>query len=100
MNDRAAMRKVLEYLALGKPVVQFPLAEMRRLCGDATVYARDGDAADLAECICGLLDDEAGRAELGAAARRRALDGLMWPQQVPALHAAVECALGRAREPA
>ena len=44
MNDRAAMRKVLEYLALGKAVVQFPLAEMQRLCGDATVYARNGDA--------------------------------------------------------
>ena len=96
MNDRAAMRKVLEYLALGKPVVQFPLAEMRRLCGDASVYARDGDAADLAERICGLLDDEAARLRLGAAARRRALDGLMWPQQVPALQAAVECALAHA----
>lgn len=100
MNDRAAMRKVLEYLALGKPVVQFPLSEMRRLCGDASVYARDGDAADLAERICGLLDDEAARLRLGAAARRRALDGLMWPQQVPALQAAVECALAHAREAA
>jgi glycosyltransferase involved in cell wall biosynthesis len=93
MNDRAAMRKVLEYLALGKPVVQFPLAEMQRLCGDAAVYARDRDAADLAERICGLLDDDVARRRLGAAARRRALDGLMWPQQVPALRAAVACAL-------
>jgi glycosyltransferase involved in cell wall biosynthesis len=96
MNDRAAMRKVLEYLALGKPVVQFPLAEMQRLCGDAAVYARDGDAADLADRICRLLDDEDARRRLGAAARRRAMDGLMWPQQLPALRAAVDCAIAHA----
>lgn len=95
MNDRAAMRKVLEYLALGKAVVQFPLAEMQRLCGDATIYARNGDAQDLGDRICALLDDEPRRRQLQEAARRRASDGLMWPQQVPALLAAVETAAGR-----
>jgi glycosyltransferase involved in cell wall biosynthesis len=94
MNDRAAMRKVLEYLALGKAVVQFPLAEMQRLCGNATVYARNGDAADLAERICALLDDAACRRRLGEAARRQVSAGLMWPQQIPALLAAVETAAG------
>ena len=98
MNDRAAMRKILEYLALGRPVVQFPLAEMRRLCGDATVYARSGDAADLAARICALLDDDDRRRELGDAARRRAWSTLMWPAQVPALHAAVDAAMSRAAE--
>lgn len=99
MNDRAAMRKVLEYLALGKAVVQFPLTEMQRLCGDAAVYARNGDAADLADCICALLDDGAGRRKLEEAARRRASQGLMWPQQVPALLAAVETAAARGTTP-
>lgn len=99
MNDRAAMRKVLEYLALGKAVVQFPLAEMQRLCGDATVYARNGDATDLADRICALLDDEARRRRLGQAARHRASAGLMWPQQVPALLAAVETAAARGGSP-
>ena len=94
MNDRAAMRKVFEYLALGKAVVQFPLAEMHRLCGDATIYARNGDSYDLADRICRLLDDEPSRRRLGEAARRRASAGLMWPEQVPALLAAVETAAG------
>ena len=94
MNDRAAMRKVLEYMAMGRPVVQFPLQEMRRLCGDAAVYARDGDAADLARQIAELLDDPDRRAELGERARRHVWEqGLMWPDQVPALLAAVEAAL-------
>jgi glycosyltransferase involved in cell wall biosynthesis len=92
MNDRAAMRKVLEYLALGRAVVQFPLAEMRRLCGDATVYARSGDAADLADRICELLDDDDRRRQLGEAARRRVWSGHMWPQQAPLLLQAVAAA--------
>jgi glycosyltransferase involved in cell wall biosynthesis len=95
MNDRAAMRKILEYLALGKAVVQFPLAEMQRLCGDASMYARPGDAADLAARICELLDDGQHRRCMEEAARRRMSLGLMWPQQVPALLAAVDAALNR-----
>lgn len=98
MNDRAAMRKVLEYMAAGAAVVQSPLAEMRRICGDATLYARDGDARDLADRIAELLDDPQQRVRLGRAARERA-QGLVWPRQVPALLAAVELARA-ARRPA
>jgi glycosyltransferase involved in cell wall biosynthesis len=93
MNDRAAMRKVLEYMSMGKPVVMFPLVEMRRLCGEAAVYARNADADDLAAKIATLLDDNERRAELGTKARQRMNDGLMWPQQLPTLLAAVEAAL-------
>lgn len=53
------MRKVLEYMAVGCPVVQFRLAEMRRLCGDATLWVRPGDAVDFADRIAELLDDPA-----------------------------------------
>jgi glycosyltransferase involved in cell wall biosynthesis len=92
MNDRAAMRKVLEYMAAGRPVVQFPLAQMRALCGEATVYARNADATDLADRITELISDPARREALGAAARAR-VDSLMWPQQIPAFLRAVAVAL-------
>jgi glycosyltransferase involved in cell wall biosynthesis len=92
MNDLTVMQKIVEYMAMGRPVIQFPLKEMRRICGDATVYARDGDSRDLAKQISALLDDGVRRAVLGTAARARAHDGLMWPQQVPALLAAIETA--------
>ena len=94
MNDRAAMRKVFEYMAMGRPVVQFPLTEMERICGDATVYAENANARDLAIKIEGLLDAPDERERLGEAARARVLEKqLMWPQQVPALLAAVRTAV-------
>lgn len=95
MNDRSTMMKVFEYMAMGRAVVQFPLAEMVRLCGDSTVYARDGDPIDLAEKIAFLLDDRDRRERLGAAARLRVVEGLTWTQQSPALVAAVEAARAR-----
>jgi len=98
MNDRAEMRKVLEYMAMGRAVVQFPVAEMQRVCGDATVYARHADAADMAERIAELLDDAPLRAAVGARGRRRLEEQhRLWPDQVPALLAAVDAALGRRR---
>jgi glycosyltransferase involved in cell wall biosynthesis len=93
MNDRAAMRKIFEYMAAGRPVVQFPLAEMRRLCGDTTAYAANADVRDLARVIDELLADDETRRRLGRAARRRVQDGLMWEDQAPALVAALETAL-------
>ena len=89
MNDRAAMRKVLEYMAIGRPVIQFPLDQMRELCGDACVYARNGSATDLADRVDALLDDPQRRAVLGADARRRVEAGLLWPQQIPAFLRAI-----------
>ena len=94
------MVKVLEYMAMGKAIVQFPIREMRRVCGDTAVYAEDGDAADLALKLGELIDDPARRKQLSAAALQRARDlGLMWPAQVPTLLTAVEraSALGKAR---
>lgn len=93
MNDRAAMRKILEYMAMGRAVVQFPLQEMRRLCGHATLYACDANALHLAEQIARVLDDEQLRVKLETAARDRVSNGLMWHHQVPRLLAAVDAAL-------
>jgi glycosyltransferase involved in cell wall biosynthesis len=91
MNDSSLMVKVLEYMAMGKPIVQFPLREMRRVCDDASVYAANGDARDLAEKVGELIDDPARRERLGDAARKRMNDlGLIWSEQVPTLLAAVE----------
>jgi glycosyltransferase involved in cell wall biosynthesis len=93
MNDSSTMTKVIEYMVMGRPVVQFPLHETSRVCGDTSLYARPGDAADFADRIAELLDDPERAARLGAAARERAVPALLWPQQVPALLDAVGAAL-------
>jgi glycosyltransferase involved in cell wall biosynthesis len=97
MNDRAAMRKVLEYMTMGRAVVQFPLQEMRRLCGDSTLYADIADPHDLPRKIEELLDDPDRRRALGQAARRRVEEQrLLWPDQIPTLEAAATTARNRA----
>ena len=48
MNDISTMNKVMEYMALGKPIVQFDLREGRVSAGEASLYATRNDAAALA----------------------------------------------------
>lgn len=92
MNDSSTMTKIIEYMAMGRPIVQFPLKETAQVCGETSLYARPGDAAHMAELIEELLDDPARAEQLGAAARERALNDLLWPQQIPNLLEAVEAA--------
>jgi glycosyltransferase involved in cell wall biosynthesis len=96
LNDRSTMIKVLEYMSLGRAVVQTPLPEMVHLCGDATLYARPRDPVDLADKIEELLDDPQRASDLGERARRRIAEGgLTWPDQVPALLRGVQSALAK-----
>jgi glycosyltransferase involved in cell wall biosynthesis len=97
MNDRSTMIKVLEYMAAGRPVVQSPLAEMQRICGDATAWA--SGAASMADEIAGLLDNPGEARRLGAAARARIEGGLLWPDQAPRLVEAMHTALASPRIP-
>jgi glycosyltransferase involved in cell wall biosynthesis len=48
MNDISTMNKVMEYMALGKPIVQFDLTEGRFSARDASLYATRNDARDFA----------------------------------------------------
>jgi glycosyltransferase involved in cell wall biosynthesis len=88
MNDRSTMNKIMEYMALGKPVVQFDLAEGRYSAERASLYARRNDALDLAAKIVELLDDPARRAEMGKYGRRRVENELAWKHEAPKLLAA------------
>ena len=45
LNDVSTMNKVLEYMAMGRPIVSFDLAEARVSAGDAAVYAAANDEA-------------------------------------------------------
>jgi glycosyltransferase involved in cell wall biosynthesis len=90
MNDRSTMNKIMEYMALGKPVVQFDLTEGRVSAGDASWYARPNDVADLAQKIVALLGDENQRIHMGAIGRKRVEQVLAWQHEAPRLLAAYE----------
>lgn len=85
MNDKSTMNKIMEYMALGKPIVQFDLTEGRFSAQDASLYARKNDPVDLAEKILELLDDPERRARMGALGRRRIENELEWKYEAPKL---------------
>ena len=90
MNDKSTMNKIMEYMALGKPIVQFDLTEGRFSAQEASLYARRNAPVDLAAKIEELLDDPKRRAEMGAFGRRRVENELEWRHEVPKLLAAYE----------
>jgi glycosyltransferase involved in cell wall biosynthesis len=90
MNDKSTMNKIMEYMALGKPIVQFELTEGRFSAREASAYARPNDARDLAEQIVALLDDPERRERMGRFGRDRVERQLAWQYEVPKLIAAYE----------
>ena len=92
MNDKSTMNKIMEYMALGKPIVQFDLTEGRYSAQDASLYAID--VPDFGDKIIALLDDPHRRDDMGAFGRRRVEEQLAWPHESPKLLAAYETALG------
>ncbi len=90
MNDISTMNKVMEYMTLEKPVVQFDLKEGRASAGEASVYAAANDPKDFAAKIAELMDAPDRRAEMGKIGRARVLDKLSWAHSVPHLLAAYD----------
>jgi glycosyltransferase involved in cell wall biosynthesis len=84
-NDRSTMIKVLEYMALGKPIVAFDLPEHRASAAESAFYARPNDERDFARCLATLMDDPQRRQQMGQIGRERIETELSWPHQAPRL---------------
>src|SRR5690606_2480587 len=82
--------KIMEYMALGKPIVQFDLTEGRFSAQEAALYARKNDEEDFASKIVQLLNDPVRRKAMGSFGRRRVEKELAWNFEVPKLLAAYE----------
>lgn len=85
MNDKSTMNKIMEYMALAKPIVQFDLSEGRFSAQEASLYARRNDTKDLAEKILLLLDDQIKRKAMGDFGRNRIITELEWKYEEPKL---------------
>jgi glycosyltransferase involved in cell wall biosynthesis len=80
-NDRCTMVKMMEYMALKKPIVAFDLPEHRVTAGEAALYARPNDELDFARQIASLMDDPEQRKKMGEMGRERVEKELAWPYQ-------------------
>jgi glycosyltransferase involved in cell wall biosynthesis len=85
MNDKSTMNKILEYMAMSKPIVQFDVTEGRFSAGESSLYARPNDPVDMADKIEALLASPAQRRKMGEVGRRRVESELAWSRQVPPL---------------
>lgn len=90
MNDKSTMNKIMEYMALGKPIVQFDLTEGRVSAQEASLYAKKNDPTDMALQIVALLDDPERRKSMGEFGRKRVINELEWQYEVPKLLAAYD----------
>ena len=55
LNDVSTMNKVMEYMALGKPVVAYDLVETRYSGGECALYAKPNSIRDLSNKIITLF---------------------------------------------
>jgi glycosyltransferase involved in cell wall biosynthesis len=90
MNDKSTMNKIMEYMALGKPIVQFDLVEGRYSAGEASVYVRKTDTVEFGDRILELLDDPVRRRAMGEAGKARVRKELAWEHEAPNLLAAYD----------
>jgi glycosyltransferase involved in cell wall biosynthesis len=96
MNDISTMIKIMEYMALGKPIVQFDLREGRFSAQEAAVYADTSNrVADFAAKIIWLLDHPEERKKMGEFGRRRVEKELGWKYSIPNLLAAYQRAFNK-----
>ena len=91
MNDISTMIKIAEYMALGKPIVQFDLREGRFTAGEASLYSDNRDQVrDFAEKVLWLLDHPEECTRMGEFGRKRVEQHLAWEYSVARLLAAYE----------
>lgn len=85
LNDVSTMNKVVEYMAMGCPIVSFDLVEARVSAGDAAVFVPANDEGAFARAIDELLDDAGRRRSMGQSGRRRVEQHLSWDMSRRAL---------------
>jgi glycosyltransferase involved in cell wall biosynthesis len=93
LNDVSTMNKVVEYMAVGRPVVAYDLREARVSAGAAARYANGDDERAFADCIDELLDDPAAREEMGRVGLERLRTSLSWERSEVELLRAYDRAL-------
>ena len=78
LNDVSTWIKIMEYMALGKPIVTYDLKETRWSAQDAALYIKPNNEMEFAEGIAKLMDRPDLRAKMGEFGRQRIQRDLKW----------------------
>ena len=89
-NRRSTFIKIMEYMAFGKAIVAFDLAETRVSVGDAAVLVDPGNINAFANALQGLIEDPAKRETLGIMAKNRIVNSLNWEESSKTLKSVYE----------
>jgi glycosyltransferase involved in cell wall biosynthesis len=81
MNDLSSMNKIVEYMALGRPIVQFACVEGERTALEAAISVRIASEDMLAESLSELLEDENARSYMSIYGLERFKSALSWEFQ-------------------
>ncbi|MGC7096163.1 glycosyltransferase family 4 protein [Amycolatopsis lurida] len=93
LNDVSTMNKIMEYMAMSRPIVSFELREARVSAGEAALYAKANDEGEFAKLIAHLLDSPEERERMGELGRARVAGPLSWENSQKALLAAYAAAV-------
>ncbi len=94
LNDVSTWIKIMEYMALGKPIVTFDLKETHFSAQDAALYVPPNDEAAFAEAIVELMESPQRREEMGRFGQQRIADELAWHLQIKYLYGAYQHLFG------
>src|SRR5205823_202627 len=97
VNDLCSMNKIVEYMAMGKPVVAFDLKEAQETAQGAGVYVASNGHSDphaMGDRILELLSAPEQREAMGRIGRQRFNDVLAWEHQQANLLRAYATLLG------
>jgi len=82
LNDSSTMNKLMEYMALGKPIVSFDLKEARYSAKEAAIYVENNNSRAFAEGILKILDDKEMALRMGELGMNRIKTELSWQHQI------------------
>jgi glycosyltransferase involved in cell wall biosynthesis len=80
-NNKSTFIKIAEYMAVGKPIAAYDLAETRHTAGDAAAFVPSGDLEAYAAAVVELLDDPDRRARMGSIGTERIRTRFQWDHQ-------------------
>jgi len=79
MNDLSTMNKIMEYMSLKKPIVQFDLKEGKFSAQGASLYAKN--VQEFTNKLLQLIDDPELREKMGSLGYQRVVNQLSWGKE-------------------